>query len=65
MSEPHQASQPASKAHILHLLEQGTPYAIGEVQRLAIGFRLATMETDAATVSRRLRKFLENTPEEN
>ena len=57
-SEPHRVSDPVSTQHILSLLERSDPYSLGELQRLAIGFRLATMETDAEAVRRRMRRFI-------
>ena len=61
-SEPHTASPPTTSRQILDLLDRSDPEAIGELQRLAIGFRLATMETDCATVRERMRKFVEELP---
>lgn len=59
MSEPHKVSKPVSTRYIKRLLDRNDPGALGELQRLAIGFRLATMETDAESVRRRMRKYLE------
>lgn len=56
--EPHQVIEPITKEKIENLLGRNDPWASGELQRLAIGFRLATMETDAEAVVRRMRKFI-------
>jgi hypothetical protein len=58
MSEPHKVLPATSVEHIRDLLDRIDPYSIGELHRLAIGFRLATMETDNETVRRRMIDFL-------
>jgi len=58
-SEPHQVLPGTTIEHIRRLLDRSDPYAIGELQRLAIGFRIATMETSAVDTHRRMRAFLE------
>lgn len=62
-SEPHRVSCPTHVKHIRHLLARSDPAALGELQRLAIACRLATMETDAASVRRRMRKYLDECSE--
>jgi len=57
-SEPHQVLPGTTIEHIRRLLDRSDPYASGEVHRLAIGFRIATMETSAVDVDRRMRTFL-------
>jgi len=57
-SEPHIVSDPVTTQKIRMLLARSDPYSLGELQRLAIGFRLATMETDCESVRRRMRRFI-------
>jgi hypothetical protein len=59
MSAPHKVITPVSERHIRNLLSRSDPAALGELQNLAIGFRLATMETDAEAVRLRMIGFLD------
>lgn len=58
-SEPHQVQEPTTVKQIKALLDRNDPEALGELQRLAIGFRLATLRTDCESVRRRMIKFID------
>jgi hypothetical protein len=55
----HSISEPTTRRHLEQLLGRSDPAALGELQRLAIGFRLATLETPATDTVRRMRRFLD------